>query len=91
MKGVNFYGRNSEYIISGSDCGHVFIWDKPTEKCIWFARGDYEGTVNVLEPHPHFPVIATSGLDHNIKIWQPTEHSPIDFKRLRSVSDDRRS
>ena len=26
VKGVNFYGKRSEYIISGSDCGHLFVW-----------------------------------------------------------------
>lgn len=28
VKGVNFLGPNDEYVISGSDCGNVFIWDK---------------------------------------------------------------
>lgn len=86
VKGVNFYGRNSEYIISGSDCGHVFIWDKPSEKCTWFSKGDDDGTVNVLEPHPHFPIIATSGLEHDVKIWQPTSHEAVDYKRLKMVN-----
>ena len=27
--------------------------------------------VNCLEPHPHIPVLATSGLDHDVKIWSP--------------------
>ena len=85
MKGVNFYGRNSEYIISGSDCGHVFMWDKPTEKCVWYAKGDDDGTVNVLEPHPCFPIIATSGLDHDVKIWAPLNHNSVDYKRLKMV------
>ena len=85
VKGVNFYGRNSEYIISGSDCGHVFIWDKTSEQCIWYDKGDDDGTVNVLEPHPHFPIIATSGLEHDVKIWQPISTSPVDFKQLKNV------
>lgn len=25
IKGVNFYGSNSDYIVSGSDCGRVFL------------------------------------------------------------------
>lgn len=34
--------------------------------------------VNVLEPHPHIPVLATSGLDDDIKIWVPTcEEDPL--------------
>ncbi|CAF0814523.1 unnamed protein product [Adineta ricciae] len=85
VKGVNFYGRNSEYIISGSDCGHVFMWDKPTEKCAWYAKGDDDGTVNVLEPHPCFPIIATSGLDHDVKIWAPLNHNSVDYKRLKMI------
>ena len=27
--------------------------------------------MNVLEPHPDLPIIATSGLDHQVKIWTP--------------------
>jgi WD repeat-containing protein 42A len=88
VKGVNFYGRNSEYVISGSDCGHVFIWDKTSEKCIWYGKGDDDGTVNVLEPHPHFPIIATSGLEHDVKIWAPLSQEPVDFKRLKTVENE---
>ena len=44
MKGVNFFGPNSEYIVSGSDCGHVFMWDKKTEQVINLMEGD-EGVV----------------------------------------------
>ena len=27
--------------------------------------------VNVLEPHPTSCILATSGLDHDIKVWEP--------------------
>lgn len=84
---MNFYGRNSEYVISGSDCGHVFIWEKSSERCVWFDKGDQDGAVNVLEPHPNFPVIATSGLEHDVKIWQPLSDKPVDFTRLKNVSN----
>ena len=87
VKSVNFYGQNSEYVISGSDCGHVFIWDKCSETCVWFDKGDEDGTVNVLEPHPHFPIIATSGLEHDVKIWQPLSAETVDLKRLKSVGE----
>lgn len=33
---------------------------------------DVKGAVNCIEPHPNFPVLATSGLDSDIKIWMPT-------------------
>lgn len=71
IKGVNFFGPQSEYIVSGSDCGHVFFWDKNTEAVINFRKGDNAGVVNCLEPHPTMPVMATSGLEHKVKIWTP--------------------
>jgi len=71
VKGVNFYGSRSEYIISGSDCGNMFMWEKESARILNFSEGDTGGVVNVLEPHPEFPTIATSGLDSEIKIWTP--------------------
>jgi len=73
VKGVNFYGPNSEYIISGSDCGNIFLWDKETEGLVKLMPGDDNGVVNVLEPHPTLPVLATSGLDDEVKVWLPLE------------------
>jgi len=73
VKGVNFYGPNSEYIISGSDCGNIFIWDKQTEGLVKLMPGDDNGVVNVLEPHPSMPVLATSGLDDEVKLWMPLQ------------------
>jgi len=73
VKGVNFYGPNSEYIISGSDCGNIFIWDKQTEGLVKLMPGDDNGVVNVLEPHPTMPVLATSGLDDEVKLWMPLQ------------------
>ena len=46
VKGVNFYGLRSEYVVSGSDCGHVFLWDKDTEEVVQFLEGDHEGVVS---------------------------------------------
>jgi len=73
VKGVNFYGPNSEFVISGSDCGNIFIWDKETRGIVKLMPGDDNGVVNVLEPHPSLPVLATSGLDDEVKIWLPTQ------------------
>jgi len=42
--------------------------------------------VNVLEPHPSAPVLATSGLDHDVKIWAPTAENPNKLKGLRKVT-----
>jgi len=62
---VNFFGPRSEYIVSGSDCGNIFFWDKNTEAIINYMKGDHVGVVNCLEPHPWMPVLATSGAVHH--------------------------
>ncbi|KYN15772.1 DDB1- and CUL4-associated factor 8-like protein 2 [Trachymyrmex cornetzi] len=48
--GINFFGPNSEYIMSGSNCGDIFIYDKNTEDVVqwlslydqFMSRRDYE-------------------------------------------------
>jgi WD repeat-containing protein 42A len=46
VKGVNYFGLQSQYIISGSDCGNVFLWDKSTSEIVQFFKGDEEGVVS---------------------------------------------
>ncbi|KAK2895901.1 DDB1- and CUL4-associated factor 8 [Channa argus] len=85
VKGVNFYGPCSEFVVSGSDCGHIYLWDKYSARVVQFMEGDRGGVVNCLEPHPHLPGMATSGLDHDIKLWAPTAESPTGLKGLKEV------
>lgn len=72
VKGVNFFGPKSQFIVSGSDCGNIFMWEKNTEAIVQWMPGDEQGVVNCLEPHPHIPILATSGLDYDVKIWIPS-------------------
>lgn len=81
VKGVNWYGPCSEFVVSGSDCGNVFLWDKDTERIVQWMAADEGGVVNCLEPHPSVPVLATSGLDHDVKIWVPSNEDPPVLKR----------
>lgn len=60
IKGVNFFGPKSEFIVSGSDCSNIYFWHKETEAIVQWMAGDENGIVNVLEPHPIYPVLATS-------------------------------
>lgn len=39
----------------------------------------------MLEPHPHIPVLATSGLDDDVKIWVPTCEEDPDLPNLDQV------
>ncbi|KAM5129447.1 DDB1- and CUL4-associated factor 8 [Mantella aurantiaca] len=85
VKGVNFYGPKSEFVVSGSDCGHIFLWEKSSCQIVQFMDGDKGGVVNCLEPHPHLPVLATSGLDYDVKIWLPTAKEPAELRELKEV------
>ncbi|XP_017768701.1 PREDICTED: DDB1- and CUL4-associated factor 8 isoform X2 [Nicrophorus vespilloides] len=72
IKGVNFFGPKSEYIISGSDCGNIFFWERDTEAIVQWLFADDSGVVNCLEPHPQLPFLCTSGLDWDVKVWVPS-------------------
>ncbi|KAB0345107.1 hypothetical protein FD754_022033 [Muntiacus muntjak] len=85
VKGVNFYGPRSEFVMSGSDCGHIFFWEKSSCQIVQYMEGDKGGTINCLEPHPYLPVMATSGLDHDAKIWVPTAKVITDLADLKNV------
>ena len=85
VKGVNFYGAHSEYVVSGSDCGHVFIWDKASEKIVQCMKGDETGVVNCLEQHPTAPVLATSGLDPDVKVFVPCSPRQATLSHLHKL------
>ncbi|KAF2654565.1 WD40 repeat-like protein [Lophiostoma macrostomum CBS 122681] len=70
VKDVNFFGLDDEYVVSGSDSGHVFIWDRKTSQLVNILEGDGE-VVNVIQGHPYEPTMAVSGIDHTIKIFSP--------------------
>ncbi|GIL52116.1 hypothetical protein Vafri_8049 [Volvox africanus] len=76
VKGVSFLGEREEWVVSGSDCGHIYIWSRDTCRLHSWLRGDNH-VVNCLEPHPSLPLhMATSGIDSDIKLWAPTAEEP---------------
>ncbi|XP_058090863.1 uncharacterized protein LOC131237204 isoform X2 [Magnolia sinica] len=70
VKGVSFFGPNCEYVVSGSDCGRIFIWRKRGGDLLRVMEAD-KHVVNCIEPHPHVPMLASSGIENDIKIWTP--------------------
>jgi nuclear receptor interaction protein len=48
VKDVNYFGLQDEYVVSGSDSGHVFIWDRKTAQLVNILEGDGE-VVNVVQ------------------------------------------
>jgi len=75
IKGVNFYGPNSEFIISGSDDKRVYIWDKESTKLLTVLEG-HRSIVNCTVGNPTQPMIASSGIDSVIKLWQNSDDYP---------------
>ncbi|KAJ7700133.1 WD40-repeat-containing domain protein [Mycena rosella] len=83
IKDVNFLGPDDEYVTSGSDDGNFFIWRKDGS-----LHGLFEGdgsVVNVIEPHPHLPLLATSGIDTTVKLFAPVS-GPSTFSRMDSAA-----
>ncbi|KAJ5989815.1 hypothetical protein N7522_010022 [Penicillium canescens] len=77
VKDVNYFGLNDEYVVSGSDSGHIFIWDRKTSHLVNILEGDSE-VVNVVQGHPYEPMIAASGIDNTIKIFSPDRTAQSD-------------
>lgn len=63
VKDVNFFGLNDEYVVSGSDSGHLFIWDRKSAQLVNILQGDSE-VVNVVQGMSRLP----GGLDCSMLI-----------------------
>jgi WD40 repeat protein len=49
VKSTAFFGPRDEYVLSGSDDGNIFIWNKKTSKLVNLLKGDeYEADDTVL-------------------------------------------
>ncbi|KAK7695843.1 hypothetical protein QCA50_000481 [Cerrena zonata] len=83
VKDVNFLGPRDEFVVSGSDDGNLFIWDKQTGKLCEILHGD-QHVVNVIEGHPYLPLIAVSGIDTTVKLFTPAR-GPSQFSRMEDV------
>uniref|UniRef100_A0A182JTJ9 WD repeat-containing protein 55 homolog n=1 Tax=Anopheles christyi TaxID=43041 RepID=A0A182JTJ9_9DIPT len=68
IKEATFWGDN--FVMSGSDCGSIFAWDRYTAKNVMLITAD-QHVVNCVRPHPTLPILASSGIDYDIKVWMP--------------------
>ena len=76
IKAVNYFGPRSEFVVSGSDCGHVFIWDAQDGRLLQLFKADNIGAVNAIEqPHDiNDPLLCSSGLQNSFKVWKPSSY-----------------
>lgn len=73
-------------VVSGSDCGNIFIWETSTGKLTKVLKADSKGAVNCLSSHPDLPILASSGLESNGKLWFPMgEHKPMTHGSAESI------
>ena len=72
--------------MSGSDCGHIFFWNKKTGRIENLLEAD-KHVVNCVQENPSFPVLASSGIDYNVKLWEPTlTESMLNHQKIETVS-----
>ncbi|PKA60121.1 Dynein assembly factor with WDR repeat domains 1 [Apostasia shenzhenica] len=89
VKGVSFFGPHCEYVVSGSDCGRIFIWRKKGGELLRVMEGDKD-VVNCIEPHPYSTMFASSGIDKDIKIWTPSAPEPAPPVNLDEIKQPKR-
>jgi WD40 repeat protein len=83
-----FYGRRSEWIVSGSDDARVYFWNKRTGQLFNVLDG-HEDVVNCVVASPIHPLVATSGIDNVVKLWEPVGRlsEKQKLKRNKLISD----
>lgn len=84
IKEANYLGLNGEFIAAGSDDGNFYIWEGETAKIRAVYRAD-SAIVNCVQPHPSICMLATSGIDYDIKIWSPC--APSASERPNLITD----
>jgi len=75
LKNARYAGPNDDYICTGSDSGHAWIYKKDTGAVVSFLNADHS-TCNGVVPHPTLPFFVTYGIDSTAKLWRAT--IPVD-------------
>lgn len=70
IKEANYFGYDGQFIVAGSDDGNFFVWERKSGNIHSIYKAD-SAIVNCVLPHPEICLMATSGIDHDIKIWCP--------------------
>lgn len=60
---------DDRYVVSGGDCGNLFIWRTSDGTLLQRLRAD--GSIcNCVAPHPSLPLVAASGIDDTVKLFE---------------------
>jgi hypothetical protein len=69
LKNVCYFGPKEEYVVSGCDSGHTWVWDRRTGALAAHQRTDTQ-IANGAAPHPWAPTLACYGIDNEVKILE---------------------
>lgn len=69
LKTVAYFGPNDEYVVSGCDTGHTWIWDRRTGGLAALLATD-TSICNGVVPHPSAPMLACYGIDSELKLLE---------------------
>jgi tetratricopeptide (TPR) repeat protein len=75
LKSAKYAGPNDEYICTGSDSGHAFIYDKKSSAVVSLLKAD-TSICNGIVPHPTLPFFITYGINSSAKLWRAS--LPVD-------------
>ena len=75
LKNARYAGPNDEYICTGSDSGHAWIYERSSGTVVSLLNAD-TSTCNGVVPHPTLPFFITYGIDSTAKLWRAT--GPVD-------------
>ena len=77
LKNARYAGPNDEYICTGSDSGHAWIYERSSGAVVSLLNAD-TSTCNGVLPHPTLPFFITYGIDSTAKLWRAT--GPVDIE-----------
>ena len=86
IKEAIFLGQSGDFIAAGSDDGNLFIWETATGNVVRLLLAD-ENIVNCVQCHPNASLMATSGIGHSVKLWEPgPQEGPLEESVIESAT-----
>eukprot|EP00873_Tetraselmis_striata_P007945 jgi/Tetstr1/428209/TSEL_018251.t1 len=81
---VALIGGRSEFVVSGSEDGNIFVWDFHTGEIVnVLSTGEH--AVGCVACHPHDLVLASPGESDTVRIWSPAAQAPTELPGLDAV------
>ncbi|KAK9791353.1 hypothetical protein WJX73_006119 [Symbiochloris irregularis] len=87
---VAVMGHHGELVVSSSDEGNVFIWERATGKLLNLLKADATSAL-CAAPHPTLPCLATAGVGATVRLWEPQAAQPAAMDHADQVMRNNRS